>query len=163
MRVVSNTSPIANLAVIGRLELLREQFGEIRIPEAVKAELRNVPYSAAKAVVDQALQESWIRTVPVRQEKLARFLETGLHQGEAEAIALALESAADLVLLDEREGKSAAARLGLRITGVLGILLRAKRTGTVSCIRSELEALRNRAGFFIAPRLEAEVLKNAGE
>lgn len=56
-----------------------------------------------------------------------------------------------------------ATRLGLRVTGVLGVLLRARRTGALLSLRAELAALRSQAGFFIASRLEQEILKSAGE
>jgi uncharacterized protein len=90
-------------------------------------------------------------------------LQSGLGQGEAETIALGLELPADLVLLDERAGRAAAARVGLRITGVLGVLLRAKLQGDIPMLRPELDALRNKARFFIAPALEKQVLRGAGE
>ena len=59
-------------------------------------------------------------------DKLSSLLETTLDPGEAEAIALAMEMSADLILLDERDGRIAAERAGLRVTGLLGVLLRAK-------------------------------------
>jgi hypothetical protein len=65
--------------------------------------------------------------------------------------------------LDERDGRSATERAGLRITGVLGILLRAKREGRIAALKPEIEALRTRARFFISNRLEDQVLRNAGE
>jgi len=163
MRVVSNTSPVSNLAAIGRLDLLRAQFREVLVPEAVARELENIPRPSAGALIEQAIREGWIRIQAVGQERIIRLLASGLHPGEAEAIALALETGADIVLLDERDGRSMAVRLGLRVTGVLGVLLRAKRTAGISSLRSELEALRSTAGFFIASRLEEEILKSAGE
>ena len=70
---------------------------------------------------------------------------------------------ADLLLIDEREGRIVARQAGLRVRGVPGILLRAKAQGEIPSVKTEIEALRNRAGFFVAPRLEAEILRNAGE
>ena len=58
---MSNTSPISNLAIIGRLNLLRSQFVEVFIPEAVRAELEHMPNPAAKALVEGALQLSWLQ------------------------------------------------------------------------------------------------------
>lgn len=163
MLAASNTSPISNLAIIGRLGLLRSQFEAIWIPEAVQAELRAVPNPPAAASIAQAFREGWITLRAVCGERIVRLLEAGLHRGEAEAIALGLELPADLVLLDEREGRSAAERLGLRVTGVLGILLRAKMQGRIPSLKPEIEALRNQARFFIAARLEDQLLRSAGE
>jgi hypothetical protein len=163
MLAASNTSPISNLAIIGHLALLRSQFEAIWIPEAVQAELRAVPNPSAAASIAQAFREGWITLRAVCDERIVRLLEAGLHRGEAEAIALGLELPADLVLLDERAGRSAAERLGLRVTGVLGILLRAKMQGSIPRLESEIEALRNQAHFFIAARLEDQLLRSAGE
>jgi predicted nucleic acid-binding protein len=92
-----------------------------------------------------------------------RLLSTGLDRGEAEAIALAVELPADWILLDETDGRSAASRAGLRVTGILGVLLRAKQRGEISLLKPELTALRTQARFFISTRLENEVLQMAGE
>lgn len=70
-----------------------------------------------------------------------------LDKGEAEAIALALELGADQVLIDERRGRRIAARLNLRYTGILGILVEAKNRGLISEVKPLLDALIDRAGF----------------
>jgi predicted nucleic acid-binding protein len=110
MLVVSNTSPISNLAVIGRLSLLRSQFHEIWIPGVVQSELHQLSDPAALQEIQQALQDGWIKPQGLREDKVARLLAAALDPGEAEAIALALELSADLILLDERDGRSAAER-----------------------------------------------------
>ena len=163
MLVVSNTSPIANLAFINRLNLLPDQFDRLWIPPAVQAELDHIPNSAAKASIERASEAGWLMSRPVENLRLAAVLGNELDRGEAEAIALAIEMKADLLLMDEREGRVVARQAGLRVRGVLGILLRAKATGKIPSVRTEIEALRNRAGFFIASRLEAEILRSAGE
>ena len=163
MVVVSNTSPISNLAIIGRLDLLRAQFREIWIPAAVQFEIDQLHHPPAVKDIQQALQDGWIRARAVREDKVARLLEVALDPGEAEAIALALELRADRILLDERDGRSAAERAGLRVTGVLGVLLRAKEEGQIQLVEPEVEALRTRARFFVSPRLQQQVLEIAGE
>jgi predicted nucleic acid-binding protein len=125
MLVASNTSPICNLAIIGHLSLLQLQFGEIRIPIAVKNELDQLSHADAVKDVQRALSEGWIKPQAVQDDAVVRLLQTTLDRGEAEAIALALELSANLVLLDERDGRSAAERVGLRVSGVLGVLLHA--------------------------------------
>ena len=92
-----------------------------------------------------------------------QVLERDLDRGEAEAIALALKVKAEWVLLDEREARKIAKDLGLKLTGILGILLRAWREGDLPSLQGEMEALRERAGFRIGPELFAELVKQSGE
>jgi len=90
-------------------------------------------------------------------------LRRDLDLGEAETLALALELRADLVLLDEQEGRRAANRLGLRPFGVLALLLKAKQQREIEEIRSSLDALRQKAGFFLGDKLYRQILEEAGE
>jgi predicted nucleic acid-binding protein len=70
MPVASNTSPISNLAIIGRLSLLQSQFLEMRIPGAVQSELGRLPNWAALAEIQQALQDGWIKPQVLREAKI---------------------------------------------------------------------------------------------
>ncbi|HWC95374.1 MAG TPA: DUF3368 domain-containing protein [Candidatus Sulfopaludibacter sp.] len=70
---------------------------------------------------------------------------------------------ANLILLDERDGRIAAVRAGLRVTGVLGVLLRAKVKAQIPLVGPELDALRTKARFFLSTSLEQDVLQLAGE
>ncbi len=85
------------------------------------------------------------------------------HQGEAEAIALATDIKADIVLMDEQDARKFASETGLAVTGVLGILLRAKRDGHIAKIKPEIDFPRTKARFFVAESLETKVLSAAGE
>jgi predicted nucleic acid-binding protein len=163
MRAVSNTSPISNLAIIGHLSLLKAQFSEIWIPPAVVRELEAHPDSAALAAIQQAIREKWIQTAGPTQSPFLSVLSPHLHRGEAEAIALAADIKADIVIIDEQEGRQFAAQAGLSVTGVLGVLLRAKKNGNIKALKPEIQALRSRARFFISPSLEARVLAAAAE
>lgn len=163
MLVASDTSPISNLAIIGRLDLLRKQFYEVWIPSAVKSEVERLSRPAAADLIRQALSEGWIKPHSAHQGGVLPLLRCGLDRGEAEVIALATELRADLVLMDERIGRDAAQRAGLRVTGVLGVLLRAKRDGDVTLLKPVIEDLRTEARFFISARLEQDLLKSAGE
>jgi predicted nucleic acid-binding protein len=163
MPAVSNTSPISNLALIGRLDLLQEQFGKILIPRAVERELKALSNSQAKAAIAAALSQGWLEVRAVGALPLSSLLQVRLHEGESEAIALAVEVSAPWTLLDEREARAAALRMNLKITGVLGVLLRARRKGQIMSLRSEMEQLRREAHFFIAPDLEQHLLQLAGE
>ena len=89
MRGVSDTSPISNLASIGRLALLRSHFSQIWIPSAVSIELASHPDAAARQAVRGAIKEEWILPVSVAPSHFLNVLNSQLHRGEAEAIALA--------------------------------------------------------------------------
>jgi uncharacterized protein len=162
MPVVSNTSPISNLAIIGRLELLRSQLGSVLIPPTVQTELGWHPDPVARQRIELALREQWLRVVPLTAAVPADLIAT-LDAGEAEALALALEIKASLVLLDESAARRKARELCLPHTGVLGVLRCARQTGQISSLKTEILRLRTEARFFIAPMLEKALLASVGE
>ncbi|HRJ76011.1 MAG TPA: DUF3368 domain-containing protein, partial [Anaerolineales bacterium] len=82
---------------------------------------------------------------------------------EAEAIALALQLKADLILMDERDGRSVAKSMGLNPIGILGVLVRAKQAGTIQSVKEVLNKLRNEAGFYITDGLMQNILSEIGE
>src|ERR1035441_4936229 len=65
MLVVSNTSPLSNLAIIGRLDLVREQLGSVTIPPGVQAELSRHPSPEARSALEKALEDRWLSVVPL--------------------------------------------------------------------------------------------------
>ena len=164
MPVVSNTSPLLNLAVIGRLSLIREQFGSVIIPSVVQDELQldsSLPGAGElrKALADRVL----IVDADADRSDVQRSLSLALDVGEAAAIALALSRKAEWVLLDDLDARKAATTLGLRVTGVIGILLRAKQMGSVDCVGTDIVKLRDKAGFRLSDQLVATTLKATGE
>ena len=158
MPVVSNTSPILNLAIVHRLVLLHRQFGEILIPNAVLDELKVGEERPGSQAIREAISSGWIQTHEVSNEPLAQLLRQTLDRGEAEAIALAIDLKADWTLLDEREGRKVAKSLGLKVTGILGVLLRAKQVGELESLQPVIDDLINKAGFRIAPELLTQIL-----
>lgn len=163
MLVVSNTSPILGLAAIGELRLLQRQFTEVLIPKAVQLELKAETDFRGTSEIRQALKSNWLKVSEVKNTALVQALALELDQGEAEAIALALETDAELILMDEHEGREKARALGLQTTGVLGILLRAKKEGQIKSIAKTMQALRKEIGFFITDELYQRVLEQADE
>src|ERR1700761_3804054 len=116
MLAVSNTSPISNLASIGRLDLLQAQFSEVRIPLAVAAELKRHPNKLANSAFEVALRE-WIHIVTLEDTALHRMLRRQVDAGEAEAIAVAADLGARILIIDEQEGRMLARQVGLSLTG----------------------------------------------
>jgi predicted nucleic acid-binding protein len=159
--VVSDTSPILNLACIGRLDLLHALYRQIVIPPAVFHELALADPDAPGAA--QVRSADWIAQHPIANKPLVRALRLELDAGEAEAIACALELKATLLLMDERRGREIAQRMGLPVLGLLGVLLLAQRRGLVPALRPLLDDLRNKAGFWISDALYRRVLLETGE
>ena len=159
--VVSDTSPLTSLAATGDLELLRRLFGRIVIPAMVWDEL-NAGGTSWSGREDVARSESILRRTP-RNLALFTALRRDLDAGEAASIALALELSADLILMDERDGRHQARRQGLTPMGVVGVLLLAKRRRMIPLVRPRLDALREQAHFWLAQDLFDRVLAEAGE
>lgn len=161
MIVVSDTSVLTNLAAIGQFDLLCRLYSTLHIANGVWEELdakgRRWPGCEEVARAD------WIKRHVIQNQTLVAALQCDLDRGEAESIALALDLGADLILLDEREGRRAAQRLGLHVIGVVGILLEAKAGGSVDTLRPYLDALRQTAGFYLSEQLYQSALASAGE
>lgn len=163
MPVVSNTSPIWNLASIQQLDLLRRQCADVLIPPDVLDELQLESGLPETLRIQQALDAQWIHVEPLKTAHLKQSLMLELDRGEAAAIALALERNIPRVIIDEADGRAAAKALGLHPMGILGILLRAKQEGVLPSVNEEMRKLRHDAGFFIAESLFQRILVEAGE
>ncbi|RAM48683.1 MAG: DUF3368 domain-containing protein [Hapalosiphonaceae cyanobacterium JJU2] len=160
MIIVSDTSPISNLAAIGQLKLLQQLYGNVVIPTAVYQEIINSGDTDPAVLAIKSV--NWIQTLNITNTALFQTLQSNLDIGEAEAITLAVELNADRLIVDERRGRKEAIRLGLRVTGILGILLAAKQQGLVLRIQPLLDDLIAN-GFWIREELYAELLQLAGE
>lgn len=163
MPAVSDTSPILGLAIIGHLNLLQEQFGDIYIPQAVLAELKVTENFRGASAIQVALDNGWLRSQDIQNKPLAKSLLLELDQGEAEAITLAMDLGFEMIVMDEKIGRERARELGLKTVGVLGVLLTAKLHGRIPSLKTAMTALRNEVGFFISEDLYHQILKQAGE
>jgi predicted nucleic acid-binding protein len=163
MPAVSDTSPILGLAVIGCLNLLQDQFGEVFIPQMVLDELKIDSNFKGASEISQALSDGWLKVKEIQNKPLAQSLLLDLHQGEAEAITLAIDLGIRLLVMDEKIGRERAKDLGLKTVGVLGVLLNAKKHGRIKSLRDTMIALRNEVGFFISDDLYRQILAQAGE
>ncbi len=141
MIVISDTSVITNLAAIQNLQLLPQLYGRVTIPEAVYRELVDIQPMVPGVLEVQTAP--WIEVKQVENRTLVDRLrnEARLDAGESEAIGIALELRADLLLIDERRGRAEANRLGLRITGLLGILVEAKQRNLIAAVRPLMDTL----------------------
>jgi predicted nucleic acid-binding protein len=149
------------LAAIGQFDLLNHLYQKIYIVEAVLHEL-NAEGRVWPGYIETT-QAPWIERRSVQNQAMVRALTNDLDQGEAESIVLAVELKADLILLDEKEGRRMAGRLGLHVTGVAGILLEAKTKDLIDSVRPHLDRLRYDAGFYLSDATYQAVIDLAGE
>ena len=161
MIVVSNTSPLTNLAAIQKFSLLQSLYQEIHIPYAVWSELNANDQSWPGRA--EVAKSSWIIHHPVTNTSLVTALMLHLDQGEAEAIALAVELGSDAVLMDETEGRRIAKHYGLPVIGVLGILLEAKHRNLIDAVLPQVDLLRDVAGFYLSNAVVEAVRQLANE
>ncbi|MDA8692763.1 DUF3368 domain-containing protein [Saprospiraceae bacterium] len=158
MLIVCDTSPITNLLQIGQLDILHLLFKQIVIPQSVYKELVN--YEDQKKEIHK---RSWIIVKAVLDIRKLEPLELYLDKGEAEAIILAKELSADIIVIDERRGRKVATDYGLKIIGLLGILISAKRKGHIDLLKPYLHKLVFDIGFRINDSLYQRVLQEVDE
>ncbi|MEL6327009.1 MAG: DUF3368 domain-containing protein [Cyanobacteria bacterium J06626_23] len=161
MIVVSDTSPITNLAAIDHLNLLRQLYRTVVIPTAVFEELTMAGDDIPGCQEVQAA--SWITVKSVENSQLVATLQEQLGPGESEAIALALELKSDWLLMDEALGRAIAATRQIRITGILGVLIESKHRGLIADVKPLLDQLIEQADFWVDQRLYTRVLETVEE
>ncbi len=154
MIVVSDTSPINYLVLIGRIVLLPELLGEVVIPTAVFKELQD---ERTPAIVSE-----FIRSMPewmsVRETSVISDLDDErVDPGEREAILLAEEIGAEALLIDDLAGRDLASKRGLIVIGTIGVLQRAAEKGLLN-FATALSEIKEQ-GFRIFPNLENEFLR----
>lgn len=155
--VVSNTTPLITFGELGLIEAMRSLYTEVLAPEAVLSE-----YERGRA--SHPLRPNLASLAWIRPQAAPAFpqLPSSLDEGERDAIALALSLHASRILLDERVARIVAARLGLTVTGSVGVLLAAKRRGIISLVKPHLDTMIDQ-GRYISPALIAQILRQAGE
>jgi uncharacterized protein len=159
MIVVSDTSPILSLALIGRLELLHGLYDTIVIPEAVRSEIVSTDQGGAREVA----QADWIIIRSIVPDVILKLLRREVDRGEAEAIGLALQLNADVLLIDERKARHLAADLELGVVGLLDVLQEAKQRHFITSVKPILDDLITRARFRLSHKLYQRTLFTAGE
>ncbi|MGD1908367.1 MAG: DUF3368 domain-containing protein [Leptolyngbyaceae cyanobacterium] len=163
MIVISDTSAITNLAAINYLQLLPQLYSQIIIPEAVYRELTEIDVPVPGTLEVQSVEWVVIKSVSNRKTVDALQTEVRLDLGESEAIALALELKADLLLIDERRGRAEANRLGLKITGLLGMMVEAKQQKLIAAVKPLMDALIATSEFRVSEVLYDQILDLVGE
>ncbi len=160
MIVVSDSTILIGLVKIGKLDLLKEIFSKIFIPEEVFKEVveRGKGKPGSKVIKEAA----WIEVKPVKDKIQVSFLMGSLEKGEAEVLVLARELEADLILLDEEKARKSAVIAGFEIMGLLGLFILAKNLGLIYEVRPLVDELMIKK-FRISDKIIEETLKKVGE
>ena len=143
--VVSDTSCLILLSKIGKLDLLKQLYSEIFIPEAVYDEIIAKKDSATLLVNTS----DWIRVCKITDRQRLDSFPGVLHLGEREAMLLYDDINADLIIIDDNNARKEAARRGQKVTGILGILSRAKNEGLIDRVKPLISELLDN-GYFIS-------------
>ena len=158
--VVSDASTLIGLAAAGAFDLLRELFGQVAVSTRVRDEVLAGDDRPGVRELSDAIGDGWITVIPVAP---SAPVAANLDGGEASALALAIErSGSSLVLMDEAIGRSHARAWGLRVTGLVGVLLPAKREGLEPRVRPFRERLR-KGSFRLSDEFLDTIIKEAGE
>jgi len=151
VKIVCNSSVLITLDKVGILHILEDLFGEILIPKAVR-----------KEVFGRRRFPAFVQCVEISEPIALKVLESNLEAGESEAICLYEEIQADLLIIDDLEGRRVAERLGINITGTLGVLLLAKEEKFIDAIKPLLDEIVSH-GFRVADELYKELLMKSDE
>lgn len=160
LKVVCNSTPLIHLAKIGKLHLLEEIFHEILIPPSVYREC--VIEGNGRDDAQNIQNALWIRTIQIKDIDLKKAINVTLDDGESEAITLALQEKADLILLDDYDAREFARVYELNITGTIGVLIKAKHMSSIQSLEVVLKNLRD-TGFWLNDDLYYKVLQETGE
>jgi predicted nucleic acid-binding protein len=147
--IIADTSCLIALTNINELQLLHKLYGHIFTTREVADEFINA-------------LPAWINIKEIINKHLQVVLENEIDKGEASAIALAIEQTDAILILDDYKARKIAIRLGLKLTGTVGIIVKAKKAGFISSIQPLLNRLKTNH-FHISPQLEEIALKQAGE
>ncbi len=154
--IVSDTGPLVVLFKSNLLFVLKEIYQEVLVPETVKKELIRKPEGTS--IFDN---NPWIKVVKATNRKSVQILNLMVDEGEAEAIALAMELNS-MILMDDRKGRNCAKNIKLKVRGTLGLFLEAKKKGIVKSVTECIDKLKE-AGYYLDDDLIEAVLTKSGE
>ncbi len=162
MKAVANSSVLIALSTMGWLSLLQQRFPDgVLIPDALWREV--VETGRGRPGTVEVREARWIQRRAVQDRDTVQLLSTELDAGEAEAIALARQEQADVVLLDEKEARRVARRLGMRVLRTVGLLIWARKQGLIPNLREALQVLQEQGGFRLSREIYRAALREVGE
>ncbi len=155
---MADASTLIGQSRIGQLNLLRDLYGEVLIPESVYNEVAREPKHGSEKIK----MAKYLKVDKVTDRKMVELFLGYLGRGEAEVLTLSKEKKAQLILIDEKKARKAARRAGFEIIGVLGVLLAAKNRALIFAVRPSIEDL-TKQGFRLSKKVTQRALKEAGE
>lgn len=159
-KVIINSTPLISLSAINKMDILKDLYDEIIIPNAVYEEV--CIEGKSKVASDIISKYDFIKVEQIKNQEAKMFFQTSLHKGEVEVMILAKEINADLCVLDDFLARKYAKHLGLKITGTLGVLLKAKEKGSIKAVKPLMdEMILNH--IYIDDKLYGLVLETAKE
>lgn len=147
--IISDTSCLIILTNIGELEILHDLYTQIVTTTEIATEYGE-PLPA------------WVEIVNVKDKSKQRLLELQIDKGESSAIALALETPDNTIILDDNKARRIANQLGLSYTGTIGVIVKAKLQGVIPSIKPVIAKIKE-TNFRLSPEIELQALKQAGE
>ena len=158
-KVIVNSTPLIALSKAECLDVLKELYGEITVPEAVFREV-----SAKNDIVKRKLTTSdWIHVERIEDAKSRRMYKAKLHDGEVEVMILAQEHESNhLVIIDDEAARKTAEFLELTLTGTMGVLIKAKQQGIIATVMPIVRHMEEN-GIFFSEGLKERVRRLAGE
>ena len=160
LRVIVNSTPLITLGNIGKLEILRQVYEKIVMPEAVYQEVSKKQDASSNALRSAS---EWILVESIINPADYQMYRSRLHAGEVEVMILAQQSPkADLIVLDDMAARRTAEYLDLTVTGTIGVLIKAKQRGLIPAVLPVLEELESN-GFFISERVKRMIAAKTGE
>jgi predicted nucleic acid-binding protein len=147
--IISDTSCFIVLNNIGELELLHKSYGKIATTKQIADEF------------GEALP-SWVEILKVKDEYHQKILEMHIDKGESSAIALALETTNSTLILDDFKARKMAAKLGLKFTGTIGVIVKAKLKGIIPSVKPIIQKIK-KTNFYISSEVELQAYNEAKE
>ena len=153
MIVISDSSALISLLSVEKLDILGKLFETVMIPEVVYNEVFN------KKVSNLDLKKTkFLQIEKVTDRKMVKLLKMQLDYGESEVIALALEKGIDRVIIDDKQARKVADKLGLKVIGTLGILILAKEKQVIKEVRPLVLSMMEKINFRIDRALLNKIL-----
>lgn len=160
MKVVCDSSVLIGLAKIGKLELLKDIYNEVYVPEAVFSEV--VGKGKGRSGITEVENADWIHNKKVKDTRMVELLISEIGHGEAEVLVLGKELNADWLIIDDEKARTAAISAGFKIIGLAGILMIAKQIKLIPSIKALFDELKKK-NFRLSDKICKEVLKKVGE
>ncbi|CAN2040097.1 DUF3368 domain-containing protein [Candidatus Magnetomoraceae bacterium gMMP-15] len=160
--VVADAGPLIGLARVDHLSFIKKLYGSVLIPPEVLEELKIHSDKPGAKLISKAIHADWIKVTEIKSKEKLDIFNLAIDAGEAEAIQLAIEQHANLLLIDDRKGRNAARNFGLKIIGTGGLLINAKKAGLLIKVSPILKSLED-VGYRLSSALCERIVELANE